>query len=421
VLCKVFAVFSEIKTLVGFIFAAHKPAICMRNALIFLLLALTKISVGARPFTLDFPSSHYVVIGAFAHPQNAQQFTRHAQKQWQAEYRLNANRNLYYVYVLKTGSKEEALQQAKQLRERSPYRDTWVYQGSLHDTGTAVHGTDLNPHTENAQGVHPQDETSDTQTQATPVPASREPQNQPVALPELKEEGAAARNFLFRIYRQGTDKALEGEVNVIDADTDKRKATYKGNRLVHVQPVNKSGNVALVCEVFGYRKLGHVLNLNEPGAGAAMREDDGVVEVPFEMIRIKKGDIQVLYQVFFFKDAAVMRPESRAEVNTLRDMLMENPNMKIRIHGHTNGNASGRIIKAGSSDFFSLGQSKETFGSAKTLSELRAATIKSFLVSEGIAAHRLEVKAWGGRKPIFDKLHSQAQSNVRVEIEVTAD
>ena len=61
---------------------------------------------------------------------------------------------------------------------------------------------------------------------------------------------------------------------------------------------------------------------------------------------------------------------------------------------------------------------KQTSGSAVELSKLRSETIKRYLVTQGIAADRLEVKGWGGKKMIHDEQHPLAHQNVRVEIEV---
>ena len=114
-----------------------------------------------------------------------------------------------------------------------------------------------------------------------------------------------------------------------------------------------------------------------------------------------------------------MRPESRYEVNSLLEMLRENPKYKIRIHGHANGNATGKIISATEeSDLFSLTNTKDGFGSAKKLSEERAKVIQQYLLREGIEHRRMAVKAWGGKRPLFDKNSAQAQGNVRVEIEI---
>ena len=126
-----------------------------------------------------------------------------------------------------------------------------------------------------------------------------------------------------------------------------------------------------------------------------------------------------MYNVYFFKDAAVMRSESKHEISSLLEMMVENPKYKIRIHGHTNGNATGKIISLGESkNFFSLEGTKEGFGSAKKLSEERAKVIRDFLLANGIDPSRAEILAWGGNKPIHDKLGALARENVRVEVEI---
>jgi len=104
-------------------------------------------------------------------------------------------------------------------------------------------------------------------------------------------------------------------------------------------------------------------------------------------------------------------------------MLNENTKYKIRIHGHTNGNAAGKIISMSkdSKNFFSLNDTKDGFGSAKQLSEERAIIIRDYLVNNGVDSKRMDVKAWGGKRPIHDKLSNRAQENVRVEVEILED
>jgi len=101
-------------------------------------------------------------------------------------------------------------------------------------------------------------------------------------------------------------------------------------------------------------------------------------------------------------------------------MLQENPRYKIRIHGHTNGNSAGKIISMGDSkNFFQLNKdNKEGRGSANKLSEERALLIQKYLIENGIDPARSEVKAWGGKQPIYEVDHQAAQANVRVEIEI---
>jgi outer membrane protein OmpA-like peptidoglycan-associated protein len=130
-----------------------------------------------------------------------------------------------------------------------------------------------------------------------------------------------------------------------------------------------------------------------------------------------------MYNVYFFKDAAIMRPESRYEVTSLLDMLNENQKYKIKLHGHTNGNAAGKIISMdkGSENFFSLTNTRDGLGSAKQLSEERADVIRKYMISNGIDASRIEIKAWGGKRPLQDKHSARAQENVRVEVEILED
>jgi outer membrane protein OmpA-like peptidoglycan-associated protein len=172
--------------------------------------------------------------------------------------------------------------------------------------------------------------------------------------------------------------------------------------------------------VFGYRKLQLPINFNEPKFEDAIAKEEGNIVMNFDLVPLKKGDKVVMYNVYFFNHAAVMRPESRFEVNALLDMLKERPTSKIRLHGHTNGNDFGDIITQGqSTDFFALSKdNKKSKGSATKLSEERARAIQSYLVSQGIDIKRMEIKAWGGKMPIYEEDHSLASANVRVEVEI---
>jgi outer membrane protein OmpA-like peptidoglycan-associated protein len=123
--------------------------------------------------------------------------------------------------------------------------------------------------------------------------------------------------------------------------------------------------------------------------------------------------------VYFYNDASIMLPESKYELNSLLQMMQENPKYRIRLHGHTNGNYSGRILSLGpDKNFFSVDGAKEGVGSSKDLAYNRADIIKEYLMVNGIAGDRVEIKSWGGKRPLYDKHSVNAKKNVRVEVEI---
>lgn len=410
-----------------------------RQCLLFaaLLVIFSSLHAQDKPHT---DQSLYVVIGAFAIPRNAIEFTENAKKQnYPAVFELNPKRKLFYVYILHTEDRKAAVNESIRLQKQSPYTDTWIYSGLLGDNPQVVKINDAErkeaidqlkeenkPVTEvtsiiSAEVVKQEGSDLNARDQS-PNPADDSTQ-QAIVKPVMIEEVPGAKPFLFRIKALVDGDTLAGDVDFFDADAankNRKAATYRGNDWVNVKPINKSGNILLECEVFGYRKVQLPINYNTPEATDGVKVDGNKVVVPFELVRLQKGDKAIMFNVYFYKDAAVMRPESRYEVGSLLEMLQENPKYKIRIHGHTNGKSAGKIISMGESkNFFQLNKdNKEGYGSAKKLSEERALLIQKYLVDNGIDAGRTQVKAWGGKQPIYEVDHASAQANVRVEIEI---
>lgn len=366
--------------------------------------------------------SYYVVIGAFAIKRNVRNFTANAAKTYPAKFEMNRARKLDYVYVLRTDDKQEAVTEAMRLRSNSPYDDTWVFHGVLGaNSDLSVQGQDINPVNEMKLYEVPRSDNPDKKMSSSSEisgPDQEEVVDEEIVVPE--PEDPLAKSFLFKVSRADNNVTIEGSIDVIDTERARKIGTYDANTKVKVSaPSNPESGVSLTCEVFGYRKVQRDINYGNP-EGVGIVTEDGAVVIPFQLMRLQKGDIATMFHVYFFKDAAVMRPESRYEVNSLVDMMNENPKYKIKIHGHTNGNASGKItsLNKNADNYFALNNTRDGFGSAKKLSLERSEVMREYLMSNGIDGKRLLVKAWGGKKPIVDKFHAQAQSNVRVEIEI---
>ena len=231
--------------------------------------------------------------------------------------------------------------------------------------------------------------------------------------------------LFFNTYYVLNYKEIKGFVDIINPTSLRLLRQAKSQELVRIEdPNNGDHAVQLIANTFGYKKVQHDIKLDEPFNEINeeffyFMGDTLIADFPLQ--RYDVGDIATMYNVFFFKDAVVMKPISEFEMNSLVDMLKENDELRIKIHGHTNGNARGKIImlEEGSEKFFTLNQELvEKSGSAKELSLQRAEVIKDYLISYGIAEDRMEVIGWGGKKPIYDKFDKLAIKNVRVEIEI---
>ncbi len=370
--------------------------------------------------------SNFVVIGAFTHRDNAVRFTEKAvADHFPAKFEMNPARQLYYVFVLQTQDRKNAFAEALRLQKESAYKDAWVFFGLLGERGA---GVDINPVTQ--QKMEPAETTV---VAVTPAPVTetplvsvedtkREPVSEPVKTTVASDPKATSKDFYFKVFRDDGTKADGAEITVIDLGSQKKEYVLEGNKDLTVKAVNQSGDIRLECDLVGFRKVIHNINFKDPMATDGVTIENDRIIVPFELVRMKKGDHSILYNVYFYKDAAIMRPESKFDLDGLLAMMKENPNYKIRIHGHTNGNAAGKILEVGESgNFFSLTGAKEGGGSAKKLSERRAMVIREYLEKEGIDVARMTIKAWGGKKPLYDKHHTQASANVRVEVEVVEE
>jgi outer membrane protein OmpA-like peptidoglycan-associated protein len=112
--------------------------------------------------------------------------------------------------------------------------------------------------------------------------------------------------------------------------------------------------------------------------------------------KINSGDALTLY-INFESGKSAIKSESQSIIDELYKMLSSNPNLKIIIEGHTDnvGNAA----------------------SNKTLSEQRAASVKTSLVSKGISADRIKTIGFGQDKPVADNSTEDGKAkNRRVEI-----
>jgi len=115
------------------------------------------------------------------------------------------------------------------------------------------------------------------------------------------------------------------------------------------------------------------------------------------MEALRKEGRLVLYGIRFDSGSDIPTSESDATLDSLSAMLKENPEVRVRIEGHTDST---------NTDAYNL-----------DLSQRRAQKVLSALVKRGIDAKRLEPKGFGRAKPLADNATAQGRAlNRRVEI-----
>lgn len=361
----------------------------------------------------------YVVIGVFAVKRNAEKCVARAERKgYSAMFSLNPKNRLYYVSLYSTSQIEEAKKERTRIMADSLlFPGIWIfaYNEKEEETAPVAEATSM-PTVLTAQNdniIEDDDDTKVVKTATAPKAAAEQ---------EFLKEG---EYLIFpKVIFKRNNKEIQGKVEVVDAVRAKLMKSINANNLdVIKDPKNGSHLIQLSTNIFGYRKVQHELVLTqlkeEESEFISLKGDTVLVEFPLE--RLKTGDVAIMYNVFFRNDAAVMESSSKYELNSLLEMLKENPNYHIVIHGHTNGNKSGKIIKLKEEnpDFFVITEeNKRGYGSAKSLSTERATTIKKYLLENGITEERMVVKGWGGKKMIYDTNSLDAKKNVRVEIEI---
>ena len=359
----------------------------------------------------------YVIIGAFKLKANADKFASlYSEEGLSTNIRKNLHNELHYVYTFRSEEVEDARQAVYKIRSEYPVlQDTWLYNGDFNG-----------PHIPSGEfAASSRVEEVVEEKEPAPILVSERPTPKETAAEKrLKEEEEGIYTFYFNAVHATTAKEVVGDIKVYDAERNKLLKTFKSHEVIKLgRPDNGTHRVRFEADIFGYKGAEYTIDLDEMGQldeRNFTREEDKTI-VNFDMVRVLKGDIVTMWKVYFYIDAAIMKEESVYQLNQLLDMMNEDPKIKIRIHGHTNGNSMGEVLHldTGNTDFFSLnGDHKKTTASAKKLSLYRAYTIQRWLMDQGIAEERMEIKGWGGKKMIYDKLDSQAHKNVRVEIEV---
>lgn len=394
------------------------------------------IVLGLSSFTITDPSpkgeylqkGYYIVVAAYRIGQEKymEAYVSKLNKSGlHTKYGYDLGRRFYYIYLDYYTDFNESIDRMLKTRKEGGFTDAWVRIMKESYPPAVVE--------EKSNTASEQPVTLVTQVKQEAKTEELVPERMEVKEPKIdsaKLKGPPRlkdAKVLFYTFNPTNSEPINGEVEIVDGDGSRLIQKVKAHEVITLpDPKNKSGNVTLIGSSFGFRKVQHDFIPSEIAHDKMpeyMEWRDNHYIVRFDLARLHRGDIETLYNVYFFNDAAIMIPESRYELERLLDFMRSNEKYKIMLHGHTNGTHRGKIITVGpTKNFFELSSDViEGSGSAKELSFQRALIIKEWLMSNDIAEGRIDIKAWGGTRMIHDKHSNMARRNVRVEVEVLED
>ncbi len=125
-------------------------------------------------------------------------------------------------------------------------------------------------------------------------------------------------------------------------------------------------------------------------------ENQGCPEIKEE---IRKTVDYAANNIYFVTGSAKLQARSNKGLKEVADIMKANPTMQLDIHGHTDN--------VGKDDY------------NQTLSDNRAASVRAYIVSQGIDESRLHAQGFGETTPVADnKTAAGRQKNRRVEMKL---
>jgi outer membrane protein OmpA-like peptidoglycan-associated protein len=360
-------------------------------------------------FTPSFSQNYYLVIGAFAtEKDDIKEFTSYLPGvSADTSYTLHTNNNLLHLYVLKTSSAETMMAKAQKLQQEIENK-TEQNVASSRETNLTAEIPEI----------------SFTVVPEAEVIASSSSKATDTALPAGEGTPPKPKGTFFKFTVSNTEGyRLPAEVHAIDMRKGKELKTYTTDTYVDLLKPGRNQDLALVCGVFGYKEVEKYIDYSNPASveGVYM-DDEGAWVIPYKLERLEKGDVSIMYNVAYYKDAVVMLPVSKHDLDQLVNMMNANPNYQIKVHAHCNGKHNRKIIAVGDSkNFFDVQGSIEIEGSAKELTRLRAEAIRAYLVDQGIAKERVKTFGWGAAEMLVEEHSPHAKLNDRIEIEILKD
>jgi hypothetical protein len=278
--------------------------------------------------TPSFSQSYYVVVGAFStEKDDVREFKSYLPgSQADTFYTAYEENGLMHFYVLKTSSKEQAVEKSLSI------------QGALESRNSSMGSKDS------------------YRPEATLTPANiTEPDFGFTTASSKSAEGVIAsgagipakpkgKYFKFAVLSPEGNN-VQTQVHHVDLEKGRDVGAFNSNSYIDVSRPGKSHPMTVVCGLFGYKEIEKYIDFNNPSeTEGAFQDENGAWVIPYSLERVEKGDVSVMYNVSFYKDAVMMVPSSKGNLDDLVSMMKLNPNYVIKVHAHCNGMNSRKML-----------------------------------------------------------------------------
>ncbi len=221
----------------------------------------------------------------------------------------------------------------------------------------------------------------------TPDPVIQEPEPQLALQPVT---------LLLRVVDENTKNPIDASIELLGAeglpvnmskvDQGTYQATFNDNN------AGKQYQLNVQKEGYMYKSI----SVDIPQAGSSAQ----TLRRLLNLDPLKVGYKSVLRNIYFNYGKATLTEASSPELNKLKDMLSQNPNVMVEISGHTDS--------SGSKDF------------NKRLSQRRAQAVVDYLANAGIDRSKMKAMGYGEEQPLAsnDDEDEGRELNRRVEFKI---
>lgn len=252
----------------------------------------------------------------------------------------------------------------------------------------------------NFYGVHiknPLKKTNQNSAKTTPKPKTAAPKPTEEAVLEKPEQADPAPEpadngmavLRGTVFSAKSKKPIPAQISYVENGDSLEIKSSSGKFRIGL---DRSAKYEVRVKANGY--YGTSISIN-----AADSSGYGTFEQDFYLNPLTVGETISLPNIYFETSQFTLLPESYQELDRLVAMMRENPNIRIRVEGHTD----------------SVGD----FDKNLELSRKRAESVAAYLNEKGIAPDRIESKGYGATRPIGKGSEEGRKKNRRVEFVVT--